>query len=467
MVYVTVNTTSHDTQPIVACCTPRGAGAIALIRISGIGALTVADRLGRLSAGIAISQVATHTIHYGYVIDGSGNTIDTVLFLIMHGPRTFTGHDTVEITAHNNPFLIDAIIDAAIAAGARLAEPGEFSKRAVLAGKMDLIQAEALHEFIHAGTMQGLKASYAQLSGSLSSHITGIKKKLLHALALSNASFEFIEEENVEFGSTIQGVIREVTEQVVHLLEQVPLQQQLKEGARIALVGAVNAGKSSLFNALLGTNRAIVTPIAGTTRDVIEAGVYRQGEHQMLIDTAGIRVTDDIIEKEGIERSEHEAAKADVVLVVIDLTRQLSAEEIVTYDLLVQRYHEKMIVVYTKADMDQVSGYTAPHTVQSVTVSVYKPETITQLMQMIDAVRAKTLNHGGSTPYLLNQRQIRLLEALKAKLFSLLGVMQVKIRYEIVAHHVHDALATISELTGKSVSEAAMDAVFKEFCVGK
>lgn len=467
MVYVTVNTTSHDTQPIVACCTPRGAGAIALIRISGIGALAVADRIARLPSGVAISEVPTHTIHYGHVIDESGNNVDTVMFLVMHGPRSFTGHDTVEITAHNNPFLIDAIIDGAIAAGARLAEPGEFSKRAVLAGKMDLIQAEALHEFIHAGTMQGLKASYAQLSGSLSNTIAGIEKKLLHALALSNASFEFIEEENIEFGVTIQNIIGEVAEQVNHLLEQVPLQQQLKEGARIALVGAVNAGKSSLFNALLGTNRAIVTPIAGTTRDVIEAGIYRQGEHQTLIDTAGIRVTHDMIEKEGIERSAHEAAKADVVLVVVDLTRQLSADEVATYDGFIDRYRDKAIVVYTKTDVEQISAYAAPGAVKTIAVSVYKPETIAQLTQIIDAVRSKKVMHGGATPYLLNQRQIRLLETLKTKLSSLRAVMHVKIRYEIVAHHVHDALVTISELTGKSVSEAAMDAVFKEFCVGK
>jgi tRNA modification GTPase len=480
--------TSHDTQPIVACCTTRGAGSLALIRISGNGALTVADRIAQLPSGDKISTVPTHTIHYGHVVDARGTKIDTVLFLVMHGPRTFTGHDTVEITAHNNPFLIDAIIDAALAAGlsdvalpcptklnakhgakseARLAEPGEFSKRAVLNGKMDLLQAEALHEFIQAGTMQSLKTSYAQLAGSLSHAIMAIEKKLLHALALANASFEFIEEENLEFGAQIRRSIAEINNHVTQLMAQIPLQQQLKEGNRIALVGSVNAGKSSLFNALLGTKRAIVTPIPGTTRDVIEAGMYRQGEHQTLIDTAGIRYTHDLIEQEGIERSEQEAAKADIVLIIIDATRELSPEESATYDRLITTHHNKAIVIFTKADLPTVTHYQPPIAVPHLSVSIHDPATIAALMDTIDSFKNNALNFGGTTPYILNQRHIRLLQALSAQLDALAEHTAAKIQYEILAHHLHEALVTISELTGKSISEASMDAVFKEFCVGK
>ncbi len=460
-------TTNNDTQPIVACCTARGAGAIALIRVSGIGTLTIVDRIANLPSGLLISQVPTHTVQYGFVVDADGKKIDTVLFLVMHGPRTFTGHDTVEITAHNNPFLIDAIIDAALKAGAHSAQPGEFSKRAVLAGKMDLLQAEALHEFIQAGTMQSLKASYAQLAGSLSREIAAIEKKLLHALALSNASFEFIEEENLEFGIMVRALVIEIKNQVNRLLDQFPLQQQLKEGARIALVGSVNAGKSSLFNALLGVKRAIVTPIAGTTRDVIEAGLYRHGEHQTIIDTAGIRCTQDMIEKEGIERSQLEAAKADIVLVIIDLTRVLSSEESATYNHLIHTHHDKIIVVYTKADLPHTTTYQVPDTIPTLTVSIHKTETVTTLMNTIDSIRHNKLAQGNATPYLLNQRHMRLLESLQEKLTALLSTIEMGIHYEILSHHLHDALVTISELTGKSVSEASMDAIFKEFCVGK
>jgi tRNA modification GTPase len=401
------------------------------------------------------------------VVDANGTKIDTVLFLVMHRPRTFTGHDTVEITAHNNPFLIDAIIDAAVAAKARLAEPGEFSKRALLNGKIDLLQAEALHEFVQAGTMQSLKTSYAQLAGSLSHEVTAIEKKLLHALALANASFEFIEEENLEFGTMIRTLIAEIHDHVKQLLAQIPLQQQLKEGCRIALVGSVNAGKSSLFNALLGSKRAIVTPIPGTTRDVIEAGIYRQGEHQTLIDTAGIRYTHDLIEQEGIERSEQEAAKADIVLIVIDATRELSPEESATYDRLITAYRDKGIIIFTKADLPTVAQYQPPVAIPHLSVSIHDPATIRMLAQAIDAFKSKTLSLGGATPYILNQRQIRLLQALNANLETLTNHASAKIQYEILAHHLHGALVTISELTGKSISEASMDAVFKEFCVGK
>jgi tRNA modification GTPase len=467
MGYVIVHTYHHDNEPIVACCTARGAGSIALIRIAGENALIVADRIAQLPSSTLLSSVPTHTIHYGHTVDATGTKIDTVMFLVMHGPRTFTGQDTVEITAHNNPFIIDAIIDAACNAGARLAQPGEFSKRAVLAGKMDLLQAEALHEFVQAGTMQGLKSSYAQLSGSLSHEIATIEKKLLHALALANASFEFIEEENLEFGTTIKTLITDIITHTEKLIECFPLQQQLKEGARIALVGSVNAGKSSLFNALLGAKRAIVTPIPGTTRDVIEAGIYRQGSHQTLIDTAGMRTTHDVIEQEGIARSEQEAARADIVLIVIDATRMLTPEEEKVYDQLAERYQTKAILVYTKSDLVRVNTYQPFCTVNKITVSVHKPETITQLMQAIDAHHATQLAHGGSTLYLLNERQIRLLQTLNEKLHTLEATLHAPLAYEIIAHHIHDALATISELTGKSVSEAAMDAIFKEFCVGK
>lgn len=459
--------TNHDTQPIVACCTARGTGAIALIRIAGEAACAVADRIAQLPGGKTLSAASTHTIEYGFVVDERYNKIDTVLFLIMRAPRTFTGQDTIEITAHNNTFIVDAIIDAAVKAGARLAEPGEFSKRAVLAGKMDILQAEALHEVIQAGTMQGLKSSYAQLSGTLSHEIAILEKQLLHAHALANASFEFIEEENLEFGTTICTMIRTVTLDVDRLIAHFPLQQQLKEGARIALVGSVNAGKSSLFNALLGSKRAIVTPIAGTTRDVIEAGIYRAGHHQTLIDTAGIRITEDIIEQEGIERSEREASKADVVLIIIDSTRSAAPEEAATYDRLVTTYRNKAILVYTKSDLPSAVQYQAPYTLPITHVSVHQAETVTALAQMIEATHAAQATCGSVMPYLLNERQMRLLRELQKKLHTLHAAMRTHIAYEIIAHHLQDALATISELTGKSVSEASMDAIFKEFCVGK
>ncbi|GAG60651.1 unnamed protein product [marine sediment metagenome] len=276
-----------DDQPIIAQCTPKGSGAIALLRLSGKTIFSLADQFCKLPNKQPISNAQSQTINYGYVVDKNGKTIDQVLFLVMHGPKTFTGQDTIEITCHNNPFIIDAIITTAIEAGARLATEGEFTKRAVLNDKIDLVQAEAINELIHANTQQALKQSLLQLQGSLSSWIARLEKNIVNAIALSEASFEFLDEEDMEFGRQIEKSLVKVIDKIQHIKKSFDQQQQIREGIRIALIGSVNAGKSSLFNALLGKDRAIVTSIAGTTRDVIEAGVYRNGNYWSLIDTAG------------------------------------------------------------------------------------------------------------------------------------------------------------------------------------
>lgn len=458
---------SHDHEPIVACCTARGAGAIALIRVSGTGAVAVVARVARLASGLALDAVASHTIHYGTVNTKEGQPLDSVLFMVMRRPRSFTGQDTVEISTHNNPFIIDAVIEALIKAGARHAEPGEFAKRAVLNNKIDIIQAESINECIHAGTMQGLKVAYAQMAGSLSGKIASLEKHLLHALALSNASFEFIEEEQLSFRDSILALIALITEEVGSLLAQFPLQQQLRQGARIVLIGSVNAGKSSLFNALLGTDRAIVTPIPGTTRDVIEAGVYRAGEHITYSDTAGIRYTDDTIEKEGIERSHAEAQRADMVLIIVDGSRVMSTEEENTYDALVAAYAHKGVLIYTKADLPSATDYVPTQKLPSCVVSTHDATSITRCLELVEQVRQRITKGGGAAPYLLNERHCRLLQTLHAQLRALSADITRGVHYEIMAHHIQDMLATISELTGKSISEAAMDQIFKEFCIGK
>ena len=220
----------------------------------------------------------------------------------MRSPKTFTGQDTVEITCHNNQFIIEEIINLAIANGARLAQQGEFTKRAVFNGKIDLVQAEAINELIHAQTQLALKQSLAQLTGSFSHCLASLEKELLKALALSEASFEFLDEE-MDFAPQIQALISSLQNTITGIKKTFNQQQQIRQGIRIAIIGSVNAGKSSLFNALLNQDRAIVSAIAGTTRDAIEAGVYTKGNYWTLVDTAGLRQTHDIIEQEGIKRS--------------------------------------------------------------------------------------------------------------------------------------------------------------------
>lgn len=459
----------HDDQTIIAQCTPTGSGAIALLRISGAHALSITTTISRLASHKKLIDLPTHTIHYGWIIDNEGNHIDQVLFLLMHGPKTFTGQDTVEITCHNNPFIIESIINIAVSHGARLALNGEFTKRAVLNNKIDLIQAEAINELIHANTHIALKQSLAQLDGSFSHTIKNIESELIKSLALSEASFEFIDEENLEFGIHIATIINTVLATIATLKINFNQQKQIREGIRIALIGAVNAGKSSLFNALLGKNRAIVTPIAGTTRDVIEAGLYRNGNYWTLIDTAGLRQATDHIEQEGIKRSFDEAHAADIILLVFDGARSMTPEEYAVYADLYARHAQKIISIRNKCDLPQIPmAHDHIFYEKSIPTNTQSMHTNCALVEEQIQIKITELFQSIESPFLLNRRQFNLLLTLEQKLSDIQTLLaHSTIPYELVSHHLQDVLSCSTELTGKSISEAGMDAVFREFCVGK
>jgi tRNA modification GTPase len=455
-----------DDATIVAQCTAQGSGALALIRVSGDSACAIVAAMSRLADSQILTQVPSHTVHYGSVIDAYGRDIDTVLFIVMHGPRTFTGQNTVEITCHNNPFIVHAIVARAVACGARLAQNGEFTKRAVLNGKIDLLQAESVNELIHASTQQALKASLAQLQGTLSHALNSLEKQLIKALALSEASFEFIDEEDLQFGATIEEIVSSVLLTIGELKQSFSVQQQLRDGVHVALVGSVNAGKSSLFNALLGADRAIVSTIPGTTRDVVQAGLYRDGVHYTFADTAGLRSTDDGIEKLGIERSHQQALKADLVLLIVDGSRALTGQEMESYNDLLAWYASKIIMVYTKQDLPQQQSnfYSASAPLLSVSATTgYNLEALKKII----TTKVAALLAVAQSPFLLNQRHYTLLTGLESALHEVKKLLSAEIHYEILSHHLKEAVALCAELTGKSISEAAMDAIFREFCVGK
>ncbi len=455
---------SHDDECIVAQCTPQGTGALALLRISGTSVRTLVNDIVHLASQKYITEVPTHTIHYGSIIDDAGSLIDQVMVIVMDAPRTFTGQDVIEITCHNNPFLIESIINQIIKRGARLAEVGEFTRRAFQAGKLDLVQAEAIHELIGAQTQHALKASLAQLEGSLSNWIHALEKELLQAIAWCEASFEFLDEE-VEFGVRIQQRLESLLTRIKTLRRTFNTQQQIRQGIRIALIGSVNTGKSSLFNMLLHQKRAIVTDIAGTTRDSIEAGLTIQGNHWTLVDTAGLRSTKDIIEQEGIKRSHEEAKKADIILLVVDGSRPLTDQEYAAYVDLQKTYASKCILVHNKADcLSSESNQLLLHC--PIKVSAMR-DTDRELLENAIQKKIVELFTELDSPYLLNARQHKLLVDLEAKLTHIHDHMFQSPQYELISYHLQDALTTLSELTGKAISEAALDTVFKEFCVGK
>jgi tRNA modification GTPase len=448
---------------IIAQCTPRGPGALALIRLVGAQAFICAEKISKMPDDKKISSCLTHTIEYGKIVDAAGAIIDNVLFFLMRAPRTFTGHDTVEITCHNNQFIIEGIIEAAILQGARVAYPGEFSQRAVLAGKYDLIQAEAINELIHAQTQQGLKQSLLQLQGTLSVVIESIEKKLILALALTEASFEFLDDE-IEFAPRIFSLISEVRAMIAPLKESFAYQQQIRTGMRIALLGSVNAGKSSLFNILVGTERTIVSACAGTTRDAIEASLYQNGMHITFVDTAGLRETGDQIEREGMKKSYEQAACADIILLVYDMSRPLTHQESLFYTSLFEQYCNKILVVANKSDVasEMCQFLKQP----DCSVSTFDKSGIDHLSHLITQ---KITHFFGTTacPFLLNARQHNLIIHCDRELTELSDRFEQKPHYELIAHHLTVSIAHLGELTGKTVSEAAMNAVFREFCVGK
>ena len=278
---------TRDDHTIVAQCTPQGSGAIALIRVSGSQSIQMVDAVARLSSKKRLQNLDSHTIHYGSVVDDD-SIVDTVLFLLMKGPRTFTGEDVVEITCHNNQLIVHKIVQALLKQGARIADKGEFSKRAVLNNKLDLVQAEAIHDIITSKSDDALKKSLSTLRGSFSALIAEIEDKILQIIVYTEASFEFLDEE-MDFSDEIRKRFSVVVDLVQQALQTFDKRRQLYEGLRVALVGKTNVGKSSLFNALINRERAIVTDVAGTTRDTVEALFFKDDLQLTFVDTAGIR----------------------------------------------------------------------------------------------------------------------------------------------------------------------------------
>lgn len=460
---MTLHTTS---ETIIAQCTPKGSGALALLRISGADAVIIASKISKLASGKKLIDLPTHTIHYGWVISQENQTVDQVMFFLMHGPRTFTGEHVVEISCHNNPFIIEEIIHQALVHGARLAQPGEFTKRAFLHKKIDLVQAEAINELIHASNQMALKQSLSQLEGSFSSWIQSIEQELVKCLALSEASFEFIDED-MGFGVQIKESIGQLLAGIARSKKAFDKQQHIRQGVRIALIGSVNAGKSSLFNALVGHNRAIVTNIPGTTRDIIEAGVYQHGTYTTLIDTAGLRQTEDIIEAEGIARSLSEAQKADIILLVIDSSRAISQQEHAVYVDLIKRFSSKIIGVYNKSDAYQQDQVSFPFENLPVIKTSSKTGENIKALENVIAEKIDLLFSAMQSPFLLNQRQFTLLLGLEQKLKVINDLFDGFIEYELVSYHLKEALEYSSELSGKTITEQSMDKIFKEFCIGK
>ena len=452
---------------IAAIATPPGEGGVAIIRISGVDAEAIATRIFARPAG-KNGRLKSHTLHHGKIHDPqSGHNLDEVLLTIMRKPHSYTGEDIVEIHCHGGVYLIRQILELALRQGARQAEPGEFTKRAFLNGRLDLAQAEAVLDLIRARTDKSAGMALDQVNGVLSQWVVELRERLLDILVQVEAAIDFPEEE-IELlrRSELIDRITALSEKINYISSTYDWGRLFREGAAVCICGRPNVGKSSLLNALLGADRAIVTPIAGTTRDVIEEAINLDGLPARLWDTAGIRESEDQIERIGVDLSRQHVSKADAVLVVLDGSQVLATDD---KSLLDQAASKKIIVVINKADLptrlavNELGPLVGGRSV--CTVSATTGEGIAALKQ---SLRDLVLDAEIEAPVVISNLRHR--SALERSHFALsraatsLGEGYAP---EFVAMDLNEARSALEEITGVIQNDDILERIFVQFCIGK
>ncbi|MCX6986887.1 MAG: tRNA uridine-5-carboxymethylaminomethyl(34) synthesis GTPase MnmE [Chlamydiae bacterium] len=446
-------------ETIAAIATPLGEGGIAVIRVTGAMALSVVEKI--FSGPIHTYQ--THTAHLGKITDLDHRLIDEALVLVMLGTRSFCGEDTVEIHCHGGSIVSRKVLEAVLSAGARAAQPGEFSFKAFMNGKMDLVQAEALQELIGAKNEIALRQAEEQLQGSLSKKIASFQNELFDIAAILEAWVDF-PEEGLEFASkeellsSLTSTLRDM-QSLSNTFEE---GQVMKQGLSLCLIGPPNAGKSSLMNTLLGKERAIVTDIPGTTRDILEDDLLLGGLHFRIKDTAGIRNTEEAIEKEGIRRSKKAMASADLILLVFDITQKLTeAEE----DLLAAAPESKTLVVWNKADLPHQSPRPTP--CPSIEISAKTNTGIHELKNAIHKIIWKKGPPSQEEIILTNVRHKQALDNATQATLSVINGLESDLSPEFIASDMRRILTELGTIIGRDINEDILGAIFSKFCVGK
>lgn len=452
---------------IAAISTPPGEGAIAIIRLSGPLAIQIADRI--FYAKKRLETVDSHTIHYGHIKE-NGETIEEVMVSVMRAPRTFTREDVVEINAHGGIVSVNRVLQLLLEKGARLAEPGEFTKRAFLNGRIDLSQAEAVMDLIRAKTDRAMGMALRQLDGNLSKLIRSLRQEILDALAQVEVNIDYPEYDDVE--EMTQRMLLEKTQLVKNSVEQLLLTAKqgkiLREGLATAIIGRPNVGKSSLLNQLIQEEKAIVTDIAGTTRDIIEEYVNVRGVPLRLIDTAGIRETEDIVEKIGVERSRKALAEADFILLVLNQNEALTIEDEALFEAA--KGHTFVVVLNktdlpSKIDRKQLEKLANGNAI--VETSLLKDEGMTDLEEAINSLFFEGEIDAGDATYISNVRHIALLHQAIEALDAVVEGVSVGMPVDIVQIDMTRAWDLLGEITGDSVQDELLDQLFNQFCLGK
>ncbi len=472
----------HNTT-IAAISTAMSDAGIGIVRMSGPDAFAIADRVYKGKRDKKLSDQQTHTIHYGYVVDKE-RMIDEVLVMLMKGPHSYTGEDTVEIDCHGGVYVVKRILELLIERGARPAEPGEFTKRAFLNGKLDLSQAEAVGDLISSRNQYALESSLNHLKGNIKNKISELRSEIIYHTAFIESALDDPEHINVDgYGEKLRKCVDGLMKQIRDLIETYDNGRMIREGIRTVILGKPNAGKSSLLNALLGEERAIVTEIAGTTRDILEEHINLKGISLNVIDTAGIRDTEDVVEKIGVERARDYAERADLILYVIDASMPLDDNDRKILQIIQKK---KSVILLNKSDLDVVvQEEDVKNEYFASNLSEYKEEYLEDFHIPVISVSVKenkgiyvlksTLNHlfyAGNLSFndeicITNIRHKTALQDAFSALERVMESIDSGMPEDFYSIDLLDAYESLGSITGESVGEDLVNEIFCKFCMGK
>lgn len=452
---------------IAAIATAMSSAGIGIVRISGREAIEIIQKIFRGKKEKNFAEKKTYTIHYGYIADGE-EIIDEVLVMLMKAPHSYTGEDTVEIDCHGGIYVVKKIMETVIKYGARPAEPGEFTKRAFLNGKMDLSQAEAVIDIIDSKNEYALKSSVSQLKGSVQKKIGEIREEILYHTAFIETALDDPEHISVDgYGETLKKVVDNLLEEIRRLLISADNGRIIKEGIKTVIVGKPNAGKSSLLNVLVGEERAIVTDIEGTTRDVLEENIQLQGVSLNIMDTAGIRETKDVVEKIGVDKAKNHANEADLIIYVADASRPLDDND----EEIIEMIRDKQaIVLLNKSDLNMVV------TKEELQEKLNKPMIVIsakeeQGIKELEETLKEMFFHGdisfNDEVYITNIRHKTALQDAAESLEKVLISIENGMPEDFYSIDLLDAYESLGSITGETIGEDLVNEIFSKFCMGK
>ena len=460
---------NYKNDTIAAIATALSDSGIGIIRISGDDAIYIVDSIFRSPSGKRIlTKVQSHTVHYGYIVDKEENVIDEVMVVVMKAPKSYTTEDTVEINCHGGVLVVQKVLQTVLENGARIAEPGEFTKRAFLNGRIDLSRAEAVIDVIHSQNEYALSSSVSQLKGRLSDKIHKLREDILYQIAFIESALDDPEHISLDgYPQELLEVVDNEQKEVKRLLKTSSDGKMIQEGIQTVILGKPNAGKSSLLNLLIGENRAIVTDIAGTTRDTLEEKVNLSGVTLVLVDTAGIRQTEDVVEKIGVDRAKEYADKADLILYVIDASRPLDENDAEILHLIKGK---RAIILLNKSDLDmQVTKEQEelPEEFPVIEISAKNVQGIEELEDTLKEMFFQGELTFNDEIYITNVRQKTALQDAYAALERVNDSIAADMPEDFYSIDLMDAYEALGNITGETIGEDLVNEIFSKFCMGK